>query len=114
VGNFSEGLVPVQLEGSWGYVDERGVPRIKLRWEWAGDFAEGLAPVKERSGRCGYIDRQGNIAIAARFRACGAFSGGRAKVDLAATERDAERVAFIDQVLAEIRDGNAVGKPGSP
>jgi len=97
VGNFSDGRMAVELEGAWGYVDGRGVPAIPLRYEWAGDFAEGLGPVKERSGRCGYVDRQGNTVIAARYRACGVFSSGRARVDLAATASDAERVAFIDR-----------------
>ncbi len=97
VGSLSDGLMPVRLEGTWGYVDARGEPAIGLQFAWAGDFSQGLAPVRDASGRCGYVDRDGRVAIPLAFRACGAFSDGRARVDLAATPTDAERVAFIDR-----------------
>ena len=47
-------------------------------------------------------------------RAARSSSNAVAMLQAARPMVDAERVAFIDQVLAEIRDGNAVGKPGSP
>jgi hypothetical protein len=111
IGNLSQGLIPVALAGAWGYVDERGVPVIRLLHAWAGDFAEGLAPVKDGSGRCGYIDREGRIAIPVRYRACGVFSSGRARVDLAASASDAERVAFVDREGKVVFEGASASPP---
>jgi len=96
-GNLAEGLIPVRLGGEWGYADEQGKQAIPLRWLWAGDFSEGLAVVKLDRGACTYIDRKGNPAFAGTFRDCGPFSNGRARVDLARSETERARIAFIDR-----------------
>jgi len=96
-GSLSEGLVAVRAGALWGYVDAAGRAAIPLQFDWAGDFAGGLAPVRDASGRCGYVDRSGSLAIPARFRACEPFSDGRARVDLAQDPQDSERIAFIDR-----------------
>jgi tetratricopeptide (TPR) repeat protein len=95
-GNFREGLVAVRIDDRWGYVDGSGEPVIPLRFAWAGDFSEGLAPARTDRVLCGYVDRTGAFAIPARFRECAPFSSGLARVDLAATESDRAQVAFID------------------
>ncbi|MDB5105597.1 MAG: Leptospira [Fibrobacteres bacterium] len=64
----------MSLDGS---VPEQAGPR--LTFAWAGDFSEGLAPVKD-GGRFGYIDTSGALRIAAAFDYAGGFSGGRAPV----------------------------------
>jgi len=109
-GSMSEGLVAVRLGGQWGYVDARGHGVIEPRFERAGDFSGGLAPVTLETGRCGYVDREGRLAIPARFRSCHRFSDGVARVDLAEDAIDGERVAFVD------RTGKAVviGQEASP
>ncbi|HET8725240.1 MAG TPA: WG repeat-containing protein [Anaeromyxobacteraceae bacterium] len=109
-GNMSEGLVAVRLDGRWGYIDASGRAVIALRFEQAGDFSGGLAPVTVEGGRCGYVDRTGRMAIPARFRACHPFSDDRARVDLAADVFDGERVAFIDRSGAAV----VVGAEASP
>jgi len=96
-GNMSEGLIAVRLGGQWGFIDARGRGVIQPRFERAGDFSGGLAPVTLETGRCGYVDRTGVLAIPARFHACHRFSDGLARVDLAEDAFDGERVAFIDR-----------------
>lgn len=109
-GRLAEGLVAVRGEDGWGYLDADGRGVIPPRFEWAGDFSGGLAPVRDASGRCGYIRRDGSFAISPRFRACAPFSGGLARVDLAEDRIAAARVAFVD------RAGNpvAVGPEAEP
>ncbi|HET8734768.1 MAG TPA: WG repeat-containing protein [Anaeromyxobacteraceae bacterium] len=109
-GNLSEGLIAVRLDGLWGFVDASGRAVIPLRYDHAGDFSGGLAPVTVEGGRCGYVDRAGTMAIPARFRACHVFSGGLARVDLAADVFDGERVAFIDRAGRTV----IVGAEASP
>jgi hypothetical protein len=107
-GNLSEGLVAVRVQGRWGYLDAAGRGVISPRFEWAGDFSAGLAPVKDESGLCGFADRAGELAIPPRFRSCAAFSGGLARVDLARAEGDGERWGFVDRAGRVVIDGSAL------
>jgi hypothetical protein len=52
-----------------------GLPR--LRFDWAGDFSDGLAPVKA-DGRFGFIDTAGRYRIMPGLEYAGGFSCGRA------------------------------------
>jgi hypothetical protein len=38
-------LLPVVIDGKGGYFDRQGAILIPLRFGYAGDFSEGLAPV---------------------------------------------------------------------
>lgn len=59
--DFSEGLVPFrQLAKGWGYMDTKGKIVIRPHFQWAGSFANGIAPVL-RDDRCAHIDRSGEI-----------------------------------------------------
>jgi hypothetical protein len=109
-GTLSEGLVAVRSEDTWGYLDAEGRGVIAPAFSWAGDFSEGLAPVRDDSGRCGYIRRDGTFAVPPRFRACAPFSGGLARVDLARERWDAPRVAFVDRAGETV----AVGTESDP
>ncbi len=78
--NFSEGLVPVIVEGKrplgkgkWGYMDRNGKLAIPDNYELVGHFSEGLAPVK-LNGRWGYIDRNNTMAIPAQYHGAAPFS----------------------------------------
>jgi hypothetical protein len=93
---MSEGAIPVRIKDTWGYLDAHGKHVVPGQFAWAGDFSGGLAPARDERGACGYIGRDGRFAIAPRFNACNPFSGGVARVDLAATADERERVAFID------------------
>lgn len=63
VGEFSEGLAPVLIEGTyWGYINEKGEEVIKAQFEDASPFIEGIARVVV-SGKVGYINRNGQYVL---------------------------------------------------
>jgi hypothetical protein len=106
-GSFSDGLLPVKVDGVWGYADGDGRPRVPLLFAWAGDFAEGLAPARKDRLRCGYIDRTGAFAIPERFRECEPFAEGLARVELA----DRPGVGFIDRTGKVVISGPDADPP---
>lgn len=110
-GAFSEGLVAVRTPAGWGWLDGAGRGAISPRFEWAGDFGSGLAPAREPGGLCGYVGRDGAWRIPPRFRSCASFAGGRARVDLARSESDRERWAFLDPGGKVAIDGETL-RPG--
>jgi len=57
--NFSEGLIPVQLKGKWGFIDKEGIVQIPMKYSWANGFKGGLAKVKSGS-KIHYINHQGH------------------------------------------------------
>lgn len=57
-----EGLVSVEDEGGYGFVDTDNNVVIPAQYVWAGDFHEGRAEVQTHSGM-GLIDRQGSYVI---------------------------------------------------
>ncbi len=57
-----EGLVCVEDETGFGYVDTDNRPVIASRYLWADDFREGRAEVETPTGM-GLIDREGNYVI---------------------------------------------------
>jgi len=77
--HFSEGLIPVNIGGRYGFADASGHLVVFPSFDDAGDFAEGLAPVKS-GGKWGYIDRAGSTLIAPQFDKADSFSEGLASV----------------------------------
>lgn len=61
-----EGLVCVEDEAGYGYVDAQNRPVIAPQFLWAGDFREGRAEVQTAEGM-GLIDREGRYVIPARY-----------------------------------------------
>lgn len=61
-----EGLVCVEDDGGFGFVDTANTPVIAAQYLWAGDFHEGRAEVETPEGM-GLIDRQGNYIIPAEY-----------------------------------------------
>lgn len=57
-----EGLVCVEDEDGFGFVDTDNNPVIPSQFLWAGDFHEGRAEVQTRTGM-GLIDREGGYVI---------------------------------------------------
>jgi WG containing repeat len=70
-------LVP--SNGKFGYIDSNGNTVIRPRFDLAGGYAEGLAPVS-MGGRWGYIDPEGLLVIPAKFEDANRFSNGLARV----------------------------------
>ncbi len=62
IGVFANGLIAVQEEGLWGFVNQEGVQQIKPFYESVEPFsAAGLAKVF-KDGKEGFIDRNGRRA----------------------------------------------------
>lgn len=67
---FSEGLAPVRVGDSWGYVSADGNMAIKPQFKSVGQFGNhGLAWAKTETGQVGFIDKQGNWMVEPRFEA---------------------------------------------
>ncbi len=83
IGAFAraEALFPAAVKEvggtKWGFVDERGAWRIPPTFEYANDFAEGLAVV-QANGKYGAIDASGRFAVPPEYEWIDAFSDGRA------------------------------------
>src|SRR5438046_8703915 len=82
------GLFPIGQGGKWGYMDRTGKIVIRLQFDAASYFSEGLAGVmvdkKEMGiltfGKEGYIDSKGEWVIKPQFDYAGEFSEGLAVV----------------------------------
>jgi len=88
-------LFPVVKDGRWGYVDRRGAVVIAPRFDRAGRFAEGLAPVATGS-TLGYADAKGELVLVPALAPVDGllhrpFSNGLAAV------RDGRRIGFVDR-----------------
>ncbi len=106
--SFSEGLVPIEIKGKWGFSDKAGQLVIAAQFEDADNFSDGLAPVKikgevvwcprdadgNRSGSMmlwGYIDKTGKLVISAQFESAAPFSEGLAVI------HHCDQAFFIDK-----------------
>ncbi len=85
-GRFKSGRARVKICGEddvelcpWSFIDTSGKPLFDKRFDWAGDFADGMA-LAMKGGRWGYIDLDGHWAIDPRFAHAGDFSEGLARV----------------------------------
>ena len=62
VGKFKEGLVAVQKDGKWGYINTKGEQAIECKFDDAYDFSEGFALV-EKDGKWSCINTKGCSVI---------------------------------------------------
>jgi hypothetical protein len=68
-------LIPVELNGQWGYIDRDGNYVINPQFESADIFRGGVALVKANE-KFGFIDEKGNYTCPPRFKdATGFFEG---------------------------------------
>ena len=86
---FSEGLARVRVNGSYGFINEKGELVIAPRYVDAGDFSGGLARVKQGE-KYGFINPRGDLIIRPAYDKARDFSDG-----LAAVAQDG-RYSFID------------------
>lgn len=90
---YSDGLVGFSPErnGLWGFMDKTGKAVIPARFEFVGNFRNGLAPVKT-GGKWGYIDKTGSFVIPPKYGDQGpGFYEGLAKM-----QQDG-KTGFIDR-----------------
>ena len=64
---FSEGLIAVEQDGIWGFVDSNGNTIIEPKYLWVNDFREGRAEV-ERAEGMGLINKRGEYIIPTIYR----------------------------------------------
>jgi hypothetical protein len=59
--DFLEGLAPFRQQSrKWGYIDLSGKIVVRPRFDWAGGFSNGIAPVLLDS-KCAHVDKTGKI-----------------------------------------------------
>ena len=79
-------LLPVKIDGLFGFINKSGDVIIEPKYAWAADFSEGLAVVKmpyddkEFGDMHGYIDSTGRMVVSPVFDAAGNFMQGWARV----------------------------------
>ena len=88
-------LVRVRRNGKYGYVDKSGHEVIPCKYDYAGNFREGLAIV-EKDDKSGFIDKEGREVIPCMYDAAGSFSEG-----LAYVKKD-DKWGYIDKTGREI------------
>lgn len=71
---------PVEINGKWGFVSERGQVSIPAIFDWVELFHEGLA-MASKDGKVGFIDKQGQAAVPFRYDAAELFINGLAVVE---------------------------------
>ncbi len=77
---FSKGLLPVQNDGTWGYINAKNEYKIPAQYEDAKPFAaNGLAAVS-LGGTWGYINTNGEMVIEAAYSEAETFQGDLAIV----------------------------------
>ncbi len=90
--------------GVCGFAQAEGYTQvIPLRYDWAGDFSEGLAMVRvgdNITGKYGFVDKAGNEVVPLKYDDARQFSDGVAIVKLGG--RDAGKSGFIDQAGNEV------------
>ncbi|HKR01439.1 MAG TPA: WG repeat-containing protein [Pyrinomonadaceae bacterium] len=93
---FSEGLATFRKDYKEGFVNQSGKVVIAPRFDFAGYFSEGLAPVNIKRGESydggwGYINARGETVIKSKFDWAWEFSEGRALVAMG------DRVGYVDR-----------------
>lgn len=78
-GKFSEGLLSVENNGKWGFIDKNGNEVIQFVYDYARDFSEGLCAVRDGKSYS-YIDKQGKVVIKTDYDVVGPFHNGIAAV----------------------------------
>jgi len=79
VGNYSEGLAwftekSDDKETKYGYINNKGEIEINAQFYDAGNFKNGLAPVKNKKGKYGYINSKGELKINYQFEDASLFN----------------------------------------
>jgi hypothetical protein len=82
VGYFSEDLALAEVNGSWGYLNDKGTFVIKPQFKYAEPFSCGLAKVNptEKEYPTVFINKSGNVAFKNKYRLVYGFLNNRALV----------------------------------
>ena len=91
----SDALMPVCIQGKWGFMNTQGVEVIACQYSDALLFTDHLAAVCKR-GKYGYIDVKGNVVIPFQYQEARHFTNGLAPV------KKGGKWGFIDTNGAEV------------
>ena len=73
-------LKPFLIEEKWGYKDNKGIIVVSPIWNYADNFYEGFAVVRNDKGWYGYIDSDGQPLIRCQFKEAMKFINGIALI----------------------------------
>lgn len=73
-------LKPFLIEEKWGYKDNKGIIVVSPIWNYADNFYEGFAVVRNDKGWYGYIDSDGQLLIRCQFKEAMKFINGIALI----------------------------------
>lgn len=117
-GQWSEGLLAVERDKIWGFVDNTGAEVIAPAFQEVLPFSQGRAAAK-LNGSWGFIDTLGNWAIAPRYYIARSFVDGRAAVALSSVNawgcidlNGKEVVEFKFTQIASFYQGRATALSG--
>lgn len=78
---YSEGMIPVNEKGKWGFFDAEGRLAIMPQFKWVRRFNEGLAGANV-DGKWGFIDKTGKMVIEPAYDNIDCFFEGLAAVEV--------------------------------
>ena len=94
--DFHEGRSLVLQNGKFGFIDQSCHFVVQPAFAEAGNFSQGLAPVKDcASGKWGFVDLEGHYVIAPRFAKAYPFVDGLAVRRALACKRSAALKASV-------------------
>ena len=59
-------LLPIKVDGKYGYINENGEVVIEPKYDYASEFSRGLADIKI-GGKYGYINKEGAIVVEPKY-----------------------------------------------
>lgn len=72
-------LYLIEVNNKYGYINKQGKEIVSPKYDSAGEFSEGIAPVCKKN-KCGYINTNGEIVIPFKFDSAQKFSEEMAMV----------------------------------
>lgn len=78
-GLFHEGMCSIQIEGSWGFIDDTGRECVPAEYDEVNDFHELMASVS-KNGRWGFIMPDGYVKVPLQYVEVNDYSEGYAAV----------------------------------
>lgn len=78
--NGINGLKPFLFEDKWGYSDKEGNVIVEPMWDYADNFHEGFAVVRNDKGLYGFLNTDGQLSIRCQYEEAMKFIHGIALV----------------------------------
>lgn len=72
---YSDGMMIVEKNGKYGFVDKKGKLKIKCKYDSAYRFENGYAPVC-KNGKWGYINKKGKVVIPFKYDSAYGYGDG--------------------------------------